>query len=319
MFGLLSCIQGRTQIDVIEDYIAQRLGTTLALPWPKDWKLTFYNIRSIPGMYDDDLEDMRKTFLCCETKLTVIGILHKKKNSMRGPILLSGETEDLYVYNTFGDRCLYYVSKNFQEFFSIGLKYFYPIYETLNYLTDTKIAEDLKKNCRSFAETLFLRDRYLTLGFVLRTAPYQTLVRFCDIRMTNFGENDLIKWRQRLKSNFIDVLFCAQYNFYGKWIELVIIYNARGMLFAVDVNEKIIYVAKNVEEFLKMGCLRYVENRRLHTEWFLSESSYVKREEEEFAQDIVCPRGPQCKRKRFRKLRAMYAAMRGLRCCMQRR
>ena len=76
----------------------------------------------------------------------------------------------------------------------------------------------------------------------------------------------------------------------------MIIFDVNGKIFGVD-DEQIIFLAHNITEFLKIGCLRFNENRRLHGYWF-ERTNDVRNVEEELSRQINCPWGNTCKRKK---------------------
>ncbi|ANC96566.1 tegument protein UL43 [macacine betaherpesvirus 9] len=290
----LCCFKSTT---ILEDFILSKQGTSLVLPWPQEWRLTFHTIESIPDVSKEDIEEFRKTYLCCEDSLIIIGILHHvKKATCRGPLLLRGERGHLYVYNNSYDKCLYYVATNLQEFFLIGLKFFYPIYELCEFIIESESAHSIIEHAQSFSDILNYRNKNINVCFILKSHPYKTYVRFSKLTMTPYTEQDLINWEKVLECTNLDILFTVQYNTFGKWIEMILIFNDHGNLFAVDLDEKIIFIAHNLVEFLKVGCLRYNENHRLHQDCFTEPKNSLNLEEK-FSRPVSCPWGSACKKK----------------------
>lgn len=288
------------QIQMIEKYILSRQGTTLTLPWPSDWRLTLRSVQSLAGIFSEDLDEWCKLYLCCEKKLTVLGILHHvKKNNYQGPIVLIGIKGHVYIYNNIFDNALYYVARDIEEFFTIGLKKFYPIYGSVDIITNYEYLNEFLQSCSSFEDCLKYRDKNLGKGVLLNTTPYKTYLRFCNVWMLRPSFFIYMKkWKLQLQTELLDVIFIANCNFLGRWQEIVILINGCGQLFAIDTeHQQVIYLARNMEELLKMGCLRFRANTRMFTKWFLDNGDYKRNTEEKFSRKLSCPFGFLCKRK----------------------
>ena len=290
----LCCVN---KLTLLEEFILSKEGTSFVLPFPEEWRVTFHSLETIPEISKEDIEEIRNTYLCCEKTLIVVGVLHHvKKSTCRGPILLQGDRGHLYVYNGFFDKSLYYVSSNLQDFFLVGLKFFYPIYELCDFIVDFETGSKIVEHSKSFSDMIIYRDENINVCFILKSSPYKTYTRFCRLPMTPYTDQDLHRWKRVIRCNIVDVLFCVKHNVFGKWFELVIIFDVNGKIFGVD-DEQIIFLAHNITEFLKIGCLRFNENRRLHGYWF-ERTNDVRNVEEELSRQINCPWGNTCKRKK---------------------
>nr|APO38580.1 tegument protein UL43 [Human betaherpesvirus 6A] len=304
-------------IDLLVNFIENRQGATLALPWPEDYRLTLHSVENIPEISREDVQNWAKTYMCCGGELVVVGVIHKAKTrTCRGPIVLQGARGHIYVYNGFFDRSLYHVASSFHDLFSNGLRFFYPIYETCDYALDSTVALDMIAHSKSFSELLHYRNERKNAFFTLKTYPYKTFVRFCNLSMTEFSSRHLIQWRRKLQTSLLDVVFIVQHNFFGDWRELVVVFDGHGMLFCVDREESLLFIARNMSDFLKIGCLRYNENRRLHTQWFTQDTDYIKQVDEMFSRDVLCPLREHCQRSRRERglLKICTSLVRGINC-----
>lgn len=244
-------------------YLDDLEGATIILPWPRGYVVTI-NRNNRAEILSEDVSKLCEAYLCCEKDLSIIGVIHERESSDRiGPIVFQGTKGHIFAYNQYGENAMYYLAESFEDFFAKhGLRYFYPIYLTRKYLSSEDTTFALLRYSITMTDLLSFRDANVNVGIVLRSHPWLTYLTL--IKKLLLCEDTLL-WFNSLPLSF-EPLFLAVYYYKRRWIRFNIVINETGQLYAIR-KKKLILIADDMDTFLRLGCLRYEQNRRYYVNW----------------------------------------------------
>lgn len=285
-------------------FVKMKHGTSIPIAWPQDWLFTFWDLGRDTETEGLGHRLLRERYLCCDSFLFEIGIVHPK-GSEPGRcdlIILIGEGGRVYLYCETADDLHMISGRNFVDFYQNGLLNYHPLRETFseeNLVEDVGILDLMKAD--NMSDLICARDRHSGREvFKYRDGPACCNLTICDPVLAGHGHSDTSEWAKEAFANRVEVLMVHGRWIDQKWITVPIIVSDTGKLFAVDPDtNRVQFIASSLTAFMNIGMMRfnnlyrYYKNCYSHGEMSRTEGRGIGRA----FRPTSCSRGLFCKKK----------------------
>ncbi|AGT99219.1 tegument protein [Suid betaherpesvirus 2] len=294
---------------------------TYRLAWPREWRVTFLSSGDVPYVSEANLKAWCEIHMCCEKRLHFQGLLHHQNDNCLfwGPMLFLGSSGKVYVFSPFPDNAMYYVASDFAEFSVVGLRHFYPVSLSVTPVPSVPVLDGFLRDFITFDEIIDYRDKHIGYRFVLWTYPFDTFAEIIDLSSVLFTESDLQRFAEKIDEERVSILFLVTSRVNGDWKDMIILIADTGRLFVVS-GKHVYFLARNISEFLCLGCNRFLDNRRYPAGCFSNERIYDATPETRYSIRPKCSFGKSCRRGKgyiFRVLLQVFDAVKFYRSTSQ--
>lgn len=251
------------------DFVHLKHGTSIFLPWPKNWVFTYWNFRK------DQIEDMsltliKENYLCCDKFVVPVGVVHERaiEPGRQHPVVFIGEGGRVYLHDVVEDAIYLLSFKGFVDFCDIGLEAFHTLKEHMSIMDGTCKDRYLQKfiSVLTLTELINVRDQLIGKEVTVNIGnDTQVTLIISNVQSTGYTTEKIEQWAKQAESYRIDVFICLRKWFMQRWINIPILVDDTMKVFAVDPeNGNAYFMAKDVLTFLKIGLLRFQNNYRYY-------------------------------------------------------